>query len=599
MPIDSNWLWRTVEGTRSSGLRPHDIAAVAAQMLAASVLDNGERTLLTEPRREWTAHDLEEAFAASERAFRERVGSEVVSPFAAGPDYRQWPPGTVELVRQGVEEALRAHEWEQGAPVPLERLLSVVVIASGGRHLGAPSAGLVSLTVEALAVAAGERAYCAYDATGEVALHLASRGVEVTLDVPEAGSASFWAALAAASGLGIHVYHTDPLRDFAEIRGRAPDTFDAAVVAPPFGMKTPGRHVPPGVPSSADAAGIALAAWNAQRGVCLVPTAVLFRASLEDQSFRDKALRDYGLSAVMSVPAGAWRGTGIQTALVILDNSARVDAVLMVDLSEGKSGRKQLEPDDVAQAVDYLRTRRSSGSSQMVGLDEIAANAFNLTPERYVVPPDLAEARGRLAGTPFIPLNDLAEIYRPQATPPHDPPEGANDGMPVFEVVVSDLDEHGRIVHPAKRLTLGRTELQKARKAELQVGDILLVTKGSVGKVGLVTDVPEGQIWLANQSFAIIRLRRHAPLRHSSRLLWRYLASPLGQRTLGRLRIGSAITSLQMPDIRSLEIPIPGHLEQDRIQAELESLFSLQSRIAELREVLARMEAGMWPEAEP
>jgi len=134
-----------------------------------------------------------------------------------------------------------------------------------------------------------------------------------------------------------------------------------------------------------------------------------------------------------------------------------------------------------------------------------------------------------------------------------------------------------------------------ARKARLEPGDVLLVIKGSIGKVGFIREIPDDATWLASQSFAILRLRPHAPL-SDPRVLFRFLSSPLGQANLHSLRVGSTVPGLQMADIRRLPIILPSVAEQTDISQEVEELFALQDQIQELRAKATAKQTEIWPE---
>ena len=51
-------------------------------------------------------------------------------------------------------------------------------------------------------------------------------------------------------------------------------------------------------------------------------------------------------------------------------------------------------------------------------IDELAANDFNLLVDRYVIDPELRRQRQLLNRQKTVPLDDLAEIYRPQVFKP-------------------------------------------------------------------------------------------------------------------------------------------------------------------------------------
>ncbi len=84
--------------------------------------------------------------------------------------------------------------------------------------------------------------------------------------------------------------------------------------------------------------------------------------------------------------------------------------------------------------------------------------------------------------------------------------EAVKKGVDVSEVSVSDIGEDGYIHRPQKSFTVSETSFDKLRHQILQPNDILLATKGLWAKVGLAPPNIEG-VWLANQSFQILRLR--------------------------------------------------------------------------------------------
>jgi type I restriction enzyme M protein len=176
-------------------------------------------------------------------------------------------------------------------------------------------------------------------------------------------------------------------------------------------------------------------------------------------------------------------------------------------------------------------------------------------------------------------------------------PKVKGDGAKISfsEIGAADIDEAGLVRQPTKEVLLSSDFVQHSRRARVENGDILLVIKGSVGKVGFVRNIPDGSTWLASQSFVILRLRRRGPL-HDPRVLHRFLSSDLGQTTLQSLRVGSTVPGLQMADVRRLSILIPTVVEQKAIADEVEGLFDLQDRIEEMRHQLDERQRVMWPD---
>jgi restriction endonuclease S subunit len=129
----------------------------------------------------------------------------------------------------------------------------------------------------------------------------------------------------------------------------------------------------------------------------------------------------------------------------------------------------------------------------------------------------------------------------------------------------------------------------------LEAGDILIVIKGSVGKVGYVREIPDGPAWLASQSFAILRLRRRGPIAHPT-VLFRFLSSALGQRMVQGLKVGSAIPVLQMGDLRRLQVLVPSAKTQATIASQMGSIFDMQERIDQMRRELSVQRQTIWAE---
>jgi type I restriction enzyme M protein len=245
--------------------------------------------------------------------------------------------------------------------------------------------------------------------------------------------------------------------------------------------------------------------------------------------------------------------------------------------------------------ADLIRSRKPTDLSASVPVDDLAANDFNLSVERYVLDPEARNMRKLAASATTGPLDDIAELYHPQAIP------GSREvtsklQVALAEVGVADIDEAGLVRFASKQMMVSPEAALQVRRARLEAGNVLLVIKGSVGKVGFVREVPRDATWVASQSFVILRLRKHAPI-SDPRILFRFLASGLGLANIQSLRVGSAVPGLQMADVRRLTIVIPDQDKQRAIVHEIEGLFELQDRIQKLRAELSTRQTGIWPES--
>ena len=127
---------------------------------------------------------------------------------------------------------------------------------------------------------------------------------------------------------------------------------------------------------------------------------------------------------------------------------------------------------------------------------------------------------------------------------------------------------------------------KRAEQQQLRPGDVLLIGKGSTGRVALVEE-DCGKNWVAGQVFLIIRAQKRG--RVKSEYLYRYLASPMVQQYMKEIASGSGVPVLKAKDIHNLPVPVPSLEEQERviyvhrqIMKEHEAIKVHQAKIEEL-----------------
>lgn len=115
--------------------------------------------------------------------------------------------------------------------------------------------------------------------------------------------------------------------------------------------------------------------------------------------------------------------------------------------------------------------------------------------------------------------------------------------------------------------------------------DVLLSTKGTLGRTGIARPDPTAGILVASQSLAILRLKPKAPIRDPIVLLM-YLRSPYFQALVRSLRGGSTIPNISLTDLRRLLLAVPTADEQMALRNAFEAQQELQRSI----EALARQQ---------
>ena len=572
---------------------------VARMLAAVRVWPEGDATVpgFLDRGIEFTSADWQALLHQMAGRWREE-SAERFNPFEGGFESERLRPGTIENFRRLVLSSLDSAG--QVGPELIEATLDLSLTSRLG-----PVARLApaweQVVVDLVDPRPEGHVFCGFESASGIALKLAIKGAKVRLDTQNYGTAAVCACLALAGDADLVVRLGDPMDLAASDLGSEPTPFDTAIVVPPIGVRLqPGRGGPDMTGllpySSSESGGVALAIARARhRAICVVPPSFLFKATRADQHFKEMVAREFGLETIVGLPRGVYPNASIMAALLLFDRDRgrlnKTRQVFVVDAVDRDHTNAAAVPTN--ELPQLLRKREIGEVSVMASIDELAANDFNLSPDRYVVAPEVLRLRQLAEDAETVALGDLVEIYRPQALTGS---KAAAEGDTVaFEIGVADIDEVGLVETPGKRLALSEAAASQARKAVIEPGDVLLVIKGSVGKVGYVRSIPEGALWLASQSFAVLRLRRHAPI-SDPRVLFRFLSSGLGQASLQNFRVGSTVPGLQMADVRRLPIILPNSDAHAAIARQVDELFAIQDHIRQLRSDLIARQTAIWPD---
>jgi len=199
----------------------------------------------------------------------------------------------------------------------------------------------------------------------------------------------------------------DTLRQPAFFEGDRLATFDCVIANPPFSLERWGEDVWVNDPYGRNFAGLpprksgdyawvqhmlkSMAARGGRMAVVL-PHGALFRMGVEG-AMRRKILEIDVLDAVIGLGPNLFYGTGLAACILVFrarKKAERKQRVLIVDASRlFKKGRNQntLEAEHIDQIFAWYRGYVDvPGAAQVVSLDEIAQNDWNLNIPRYVEP---------------------------------------------------------------------------------------------------------------------------------------------------------------------------------------------------------------------
>lgn len=589
--------WNLLELTRDSGLPHVEAAPLILQLLAMKKLDEDPRARGRRPFHEIILLGDVNKVSESLRGLFERMAELSSSPSKLDFNTRLLD----RLSLPTVMRLLHAVDQVNSSDLSPDEALDFLREAQRKSGMGETvTPDIAEFMVRCAEVKAGETIYVPFDPSFNIAVKAALRGGEVFAEIRNSASAGLLHALNILFETRINVVVSDPIHRPGWLDAGKLRKFDNAVSAPPFGLRYREGVVDLHARFSEKTLyGEVLQvrhiqAQSQRQSVILVPNGLLFRTAAGEAEFKADLIRRGQVATIVALPPGLLDNTMIATSLLILRPAGQPSPVLFVNAGvphfhEPGRTRGTTKLRNVEELVAIVTQRQETAYSRLVSPDEIERNEYNLQADRYALVEAQRQLEEVLSSAQTVPLEDLADLIRPQALKTD---ENEDIVSTFLEVASQDLGEDGYVGTPAKRLSLGRKGLAKAQPQLVQPEDILLVIKGGIGKVGLVPpDQPEP--WLANQSFVIIRLKSN-PYVSSPVVLMRYLASPIGQALLMKLAGGTSIPMLQSKDIRALPVMIASPAEQEAVIATDRDLLDLQSQIRSLQARAAELRQKHW-----
>jgi type I restriction enzyme M protein len=454
----------------------------------------------------------------------------------------------------------------------------------------------------------GDLVYVPWDATGQFSAALAALGARVVIETPASP------VIAMLIGM-LHrdqwqIKQANPILAHSKVDQTNPEgMYNSAATFLPLGMRfdlqwldqaTPGRF--PERTSSAAVLGLRqLLAVTKNRIVVAVQNKLLFSSGAE-HSLRTDLLQRGLLRTVIAMPAGLLQATHLAFSVLVIDPRGGNDQVRFINADsqrfKASTSRNRSTLLNISDLVQMNADELDGPEIISVARKLLLKNDAQLQVNRYVLPENIARAQAFLASANTVALEDLVTLVRPPSVfSDRDQADGEDlagePTMPVFEIGASDLPEFAYIAKPGRRLTLNAKDLTEAQF--LQPHDIVLIVKGSVGKIGIVcaNDQPEEpRLWIAGQSAIVLRVRENA--RIDPRALFMQLRSPLGQELLKGIVTSATISLIQLRELKRLTVIAPEpELERQAIDA-LEGEAISEGHITEFRREQADYAKNLW-----
>lgn len=456
---------------------------------------------------------------------------------------------------------------------------------------------VASLLVDLGGLSSGETAYCGWDFGGQLAARVTDLGATAAIESPLRSAIPALVSLLADASFDIRF--SDPIRAPSFLADGQLRKFDVAVAFPPMGRKYDlevgdsdwfGRF--PERTHSANVLAIRHLLAQARRRVVVALSNNLTFAAGAELRLRRELLSKGMIRSVIAMPAGLLEGPSIAFTVLVLDPSGGLGDVQFVT-ADAPNFREPVSKARFSlinseQLIRLIQERVEGPFSHLVPTTEVLANDANLQAGRYVVPASSRELQVKLDASATIELGAVVTTVRPLPLVKEGP------GVDVGEIGAADLPAYGYVCGPGRSVKVDPSE--KNGRSFLRPLDIVLIVKGSVGKVGIVPpDVPPPGPggWVAGQSAIVLRAE---PTRVDPRALALQLRSKFGQSLLAQIVSGATIPLIQIRELMRLSILVPS-LETASAAAEaLEKERDLQQQAEAIQKQLPHVAAALWPE---
>lgn len=464
------------------------------------------------------------------------------------------------------------------------------------RALDALPAPLADLMVSLAEICSGTTVYLPWDWTAQNAARVAERGGDAFVETPL--RTALPALVGMLTGYSFTVSHSDPIREPSALDNGRLRKFDSVIAFPPFGVRYDPRTIEadlwnrfPEKTNSAAVLAINHVLSQAEaRCVVAVPNSFLFSSGAE-AACRQRLLQRGQVCAVVAIPA-VLPTTAMSFALLVLDATGGNGNVRFVNGDDDqfrKSIRTRANLTNIPALLSQVQSDEKSSVARSVPLEEIASNDWNLEASRYLLDQTTEGLLQRLEEADSAMLREVAEIVRPL------PVLRDGEGLRVCEVGAADIPSYGYITSASRDVVVDEAGALRNERQFLRPFDVVLVVKGSAGKVGIVPpDAPssgEGG-WIAGQSSVVLRCQGKGYLDAHSLAL--QLRSPVGQELLKMITSGATIPLIQVRELQQLRLFSAGSALAHESRRAVEEEASIQRQISDLAEQQALVAAQLW-----
>ena len=323
-------------------------------------------------------------------------------------------------------------------------------------------------------------------------------------------------------------------------------------------------------------------AQTKNKAVVLMAVGFTYRSGSEEE-FRKYLIEKNYLEAIIQLPPNLHSATSIETTFFVINKNKTDDKVHFINLKDEsfiKRDGRQLVFKSLDEIIDiYTNKKEIENISCLISNDEITQNNYSFAIDRYVIAQDAKEMQKALERFELIELENIADIRRSQLF------KDENKGLEVFEISPSDFSKAGFTLECGKIKQIGSQE-KRLDTYELQSYDVLLSTKGTIGKVAIIGEITKPMI--ASQAIQVIRIR-DGEKEEKAVSLYMFLKSDLGQTILSSLVAGVAMPQISTVEIKKLNVPKLNKDEEKKLFLNFNSELEMYNKITNLEQNIKQL----------
>ena len=316
-------------------------------------------------------------------------------------------------------------------------------------------------------------------------------------------------------------------------------------------------------------------AQTKSKAVVLMPVGFTYRAGNEEK-FRKYLIEKNYIEAIVQLPPNLHSATSIETTFFVVNKNKSDNKVLFMNLKDERfikrDGRK-LVLKSLDEILDINKNKKEIETiSSQVTNGEIVTKNYSFAIDRYVISHDAKELQKILEQFELVILENIADIKRSQLF------KDEGEGKEVYEISPSDFSKAGYTLECGKIKQIG-SQYKRLQTYKLEPYDVLLSTKGTIGKVAIIGEISDAMI--ASQAIQVIRIKDDTK-KEKAIALYMFFKSKLGQTLLSSLVAGVAMPQIATAEIKKLGIPILTKEQEKQIILNFNSEVKLYNEIEKL-----------------